>query len=464
MPKSIPHTSSLAGQKSSALSGKHRRFIARLTMLIGGGMFIDGFILGCIGIVMPAITADLHLSLAWQGLIGASALIGIFVGGPLGGWLADRVGRKPMFTIDLAIFLVGSIAQFFVNEPWQLFVVRILMGIAIGADYSIGWPLLAEFAPARLRGKLLALLELAWYVGYLVSYALGWMLTESHAAGWNVILGLSTIPTVIVFLMRLGTPESPRWLMSRGRREEAKALAAEHMGHEEQLDLHAQGTVGTQGFGRLFSADYIKTTVFVSIFWVCNVTPYFAIGAFAPVVLQKLGLKEGLTGGLALNSVAVLGTLIAVVLIERVGRRKLGVPPFFISALALMCVALFSHTSSTLILVCFFTFSLFNAISTTLCGVYPGEVFPTEIRGIGVGFATAFSRIGAAAGTFLLPLIIGSYGVGTAMLIAAGISLFGGLVSYFLAPETRGKLLSEASAPTRKMNSLATPGELKSAR
>ncbi|OLL31816.1 MFS transporter [Burkholderia sp. SRS-W-2-2016] len=464
MPKAFPHSASLSGAPAGALSRKQRGFLAKLTVLISGGMFIDGFILGSIGIVMPAITHDLQLSLAWQGLIGASALVGIFIGGPLGGWLADKVGRKPMFTVDLAIFLVGSIAQFFVTEAWQLFVVRILMGIAIGADYSIGWPLLAEFAPARLRGKLLAVLEVAWYVGYLISYAIGWALTESSSAGWHVILGLSTVPTVIVFLMRLGTPESPRWLMSKGRRDEAKALAAEHMSHDEQLDLHAQGVAGKQGFARLFSPEYIRNTIFVSVFWVCNVTPYFAIGAFAPVVLQKLGLKEGLTGGLALNGVAVLGTVLAVVLIERVGRRKLGIPPFFISALALMCVALFAHASPTIILVCFFTFSLVNAMSTTLCGVYPGEVFPTEIRGMGVGFATAFSRVGAAAGTFLLPVVIGSFGVSTAMLIAAGISLFGGIVSYALAPETRGKLLSEASAPHRKSESLVPSGELKSAR
>ncbi|SOZ05332.1 Inner membrane metabolite transport protein YgcS [Cupriavidus taiwanensis] len=352
-----------------------------------------------------------------------------------------------MFTIDLAIFLVGSVAQFFVTDALQLFVVRVLMGIAVGADYSIGWPLLAEFSPARLRGKLLAVLELAWYVGFLISYAVGYALTVSSTASWNVILGLSTIPTVIVFLMRLGTPESPRWLMSKGRTAEAKALAAEYMEQDEQTDLQSQKTIGKQGFGRLFSADYIKATSFVSIFWVCNVTPYFAIGAFAPIVLERLGLEEGLTGGLVLNGVAVLGTIIAVMFIERVGRRKLAIPPFFISTIALLCVALFANVSPTLILICFFTFSFVNAISTTLTGVYPGEVFPTEIRGVGVGFATAFSRVGAAAGTFLLPLVIDSFGVGAAMLIAAGISLVGGIVSYFLAPETKGKLLSEVSAP-----------------
>ncbi len=431
------------------LSGKHRKFLTKLTAVISGGMFIDGFILGCIGIVMPAITRDLHLSPVWQGLIGASALVGIFIGGPLGGWLADKVGRRPMFTIDLAIFLVGSAAQFFVAEAWQLFVVRLVMGIAIGADYSIGWPLLAEFAPARLRGKLLAVLELVWYVGYLVSYAIGWGLTESSIAGWQVILGLSTVPTVIVFLMRLGTPESPRWLMTQGRTDEAKALALAYMGHDEHGDLQAGGPAGKLGFRSLFSADYFKTTFFVSMFWVCNVTPYFAIGAFAPIVLERLGLKEGLTGGLVLNGVAVLGTVIAVMFIEKVGRRMLAIPPFFISAVALMSVALFSHVSPEIILVCFFTFSLVNAISTTLTGVYPGEVFPTEIRGIGVGVATAVSRVGAAMGTFLLPVIIDSRGVGTALMIAAGISLVGGVISYALAPETKGKLLSEASAPRR---------------
>jgi MFS transporter, putative metabolite transport protein len=448
--KAIVNGVSIPGHSPTRLSTKHRRFIARLTLLISGGMFIDGFILGSIGIVMPAITHDLALSAVWQGLVGASALIGIFIGGPLGGWLADKMGRRPMFTVDLAIFLVGSVAQFFVGEAWQLFLVRVLMGIAIGADYSIGWPLLAEFSPARLRGKLLAVLELAWYVGYLISYALGWVLTVSSAAGWHVILGLSTLPTVIVFLMRLGTPESPRWLVSRGRHAEAKRLAAEHMSQEEQRDLQAPSRAGQQGFGRLFSRDYLKATFFVSTFWVCNVTPYFAIGAFSPIVLRQLGLKEGLTGGMVLNAFAVLGTALAVIFIERVGRRKLAIPPFFISAVALICVALFSHISTTVVLICFFTFSLVNAVSTTLCGVYPGEVFPTEIRGIGVGFATAVSRVGAALGTFLLPMAMNSLGIGSTMLIAAAICLVGGIVSQLLAPETQGKLLSDASAPNRK--------------
>ena len=142
------------GKKADQGPVDKKRFLVKLTGVIAGGMFIDGYILGIVGTVIGAITLDLNMSLYWEGLIGASALIGIFVGGPLGGWLADKLGRKPLFAIDLAIFILGSVLQFFVDSAWQLFVVRLLMGIAIGADYSVGWPLLSEFAPRRLRGKL----------------------------------------------------------------------------------------------------------------------------------------------------------------------------------------------------------------------------------------------------------------------------------------------------------------------
>ncbi|MFK0314096.1 MFS transporter [Pseudomonas sp. NPDC090233] len=444
-------------QPAKAMSDKQRKFIIKLTTLISGGMLIDGFILGAIGIVMPAITNDLELSLAWQGLIGASALIGIFLGGPLGGYLADKIGRKPMFTIDLAIFLVGSVLQFFVTEAWQLFAVRLLMGVAIGADYAIGWPLLAEFAPARLRGKLLCVQEVGWYVGYLASYAIGWALTVSDTANWNVILGLSTIPTVIVLLARLGTPESPRWLMSKGRTQEALALAEEYMSPDERADLGAKYEGKRLGFASLFSPEYAKATIFVSVFWICLVTPYFAIGTFVPTVLEHLGLEDGLTGGLAINAIAVGGTLIAVALIEKVGRRKLAIPPFAIATVALFIVAFFWNVSPVVTVICFLTFSLANAVSTTLTGVYPGEVFPTEIRGVGVGFATAASRVGAAAGTFLLPLSMEAYGITTTVLIAGGVSFFGLIVTYFLAPETKGKLLSETSAPSAKASKAHSP-------
>ena len=111
----------------------------------------------------------------------------------------------------------------------------------------------------------------------------------------------------------------------------------------------------------------------------------------------------------------------------------------------MLLVALFADASPTVVILCFLIFSFFNAVSTALTGVYPGEVFPTEIRGAGVGFATAASRIGAAVGTFVLPISMQGLGVATTMVFAAAVSVIGGIVSHFLAPETKGLVLSEAS-------------------
>lgn len=428
------------------LAAERRAFVKKLTLLISGGMFIDGFVLGSVGTVMPSITSDLALNLTWQGLIGASALIGIFLGGPLGGLLADKIGRKPMFTIDLMIFLVGSVLQLVVGEAWQLFAVRVLMGMAIGADYAIGWPLLAEFAPSRIRGKLLSVQEVGWYAGFMVAYALGWWLLKSGLAGWHVILGLSTVPTVIVLLLRLGTPESPRWLISVGRKEEAVAIASHYMEPDEQEDLLKPAVEGQTGFGRLFSRDYAKATFFVSIYWVCCVTPYFAIGTFAPSVLEHLGLKDGLTGGLALNVVAWFATIFCVYTVERFGRRKMAMIPLYISAISLGIIGLFPGAAAAIAVVCLLVFSFAIAISNTLTSIFPPEVFPTELRGTGVGLAAAVSRVGAAAGTFVLPAAITSIGTSGTMIVGAAICLLGGIITQILAPETTGKQLSETGS------------------
>jgi hypothetical protein len=138
---------------NSAATRFKRRFLTRLTAVLVGGMFLDGYILGIIGTVIGAISAELKFSPLWEGLIVASSLLGILVGSPVGGWLGDKFGRKPLSMIDMGIFFVGSVLQFFVHEPWQLFLVRLLMGIAVGVEYSVGWPLMSEFALARMRGQ-----------------------------------------------------------------------------------------------------------------------------------------------------------------------------------------------------------------------------------------------------------------------------------------------------------------------
>jgi MFS transporter, putative metabolite transport protein len=439
----MPSIKNVAADEVSAAA--KRRFLARLLFVLCGGMFLDGYILGIIGPVIESVSTDLAIPAFWSGLIGAAALFGIFIGSPLGGWLGDRFGRKPMFMADIALFCIASALQFVVDSPWQLFAVRLLMGIAIGMEYSVGWPLMAEFAPARLRGRLIGVTQIAWYVGFMVAFALGYLLNTRTDLGWRVILGTSTILAVILLIARIGLPESPRWLWSKGRHDQAHDIAHRYMEDPAEMDdvKHEHTRKGT--FGELFSRQYWRATVFCSVFWFCAVSPYFAIATFAESVLKSYGLSGGLAGGVGLSAVAAAGVVVTVLLIDRVGRRPLAVSTMWLCTVLLAIIGLWAGAPPAAVLVCFLVFSFVNAMPNALTGVYPSEVFPTEVRGLGTGFAAAFSRVGAGLATFGLPISMEALGSGATMLIAAGISLIGAAVTQVLAPETKGMKLSDAS-------------------
>ena len=158
--ESIKHLAIDTAESSAAFK---RRFMWRLLAVLIGGMLLDGYILGIIGPVTGSMKEDLGMSTWEMSLVASMALFGILIGSPLGGWAGDKWGRKPLFMIDMALFVVGSILQFFVGSFEMLLVVRLLMGIAIGAEYSVGWPLMSEFSPKELRGRLMATTVLAWY-------------------------------------------------------------------------------------------------------------------------------------------------------------------------------------------------------------------------------------------------------------------------------------------------------------
>ncbi|GGI76846.1 MFS transporter [Pseudarthrobacter scleromae] len=410
-----------------------------------GGMLLDGYILGIVGPVSSAMADELQLSPLWEGLIVAAALLGILAGSPLGGWAADKWGRKPLFTFDIALFTVASAMQFFIDSPVLLLVARLLMGIAIGIEYSVGWPLMGEFSPTRLRGRLLGAMNIAWYGGFMMAYLIGYLLNEYTEIGWRFILGTSTFLALLLFIARLGMPESPRWLFSVGRRDEARLLAQKYLPDDALSDLEHED-VRKGSFAMLFSRQYWRSTLFISGFWFCAVAPYFAIATFADSVLHQYGLAGGLAGGVGLSAVALAGVVITFFLIDKLGRRVLTVPTQWLCAVVLAVIGIWGGAPPAVVLVLFLVFSFFNAGYTTLTGVYPAEIFPTEIRGIGTGFATSISRIGAFVGTFLMPLAIENLGTSTTMLIAAAVAFAGAGLSQWLAPETKGMSLTEAAA------------------
>jgi len=423
-----------------------KRFMWRLIVVLIGGMLLDGYILGVIGPVTPALVEELGLTTVEVGLVAAMALLGILIGSPLGGWAADKWGRKPLFMIDISLFVVASIMQFFTGSAETLMIVRFLMGVAIGAEYSVGWPMMVEFAATHLRGRLMATVNLAWYGGFMIGFTIAYLLSQANVP-WHWILGSSTIIAVALLLGRIGLPESARWLWNHGRHEEALRIGHKYLpGPAELADMQHEVHHKKSTFGELFSRDYIRGTVFVSWFWFCNVLPFFGIATFADEVLKQYGLAGGLAGGVGLSFVAVVGVAVTMALIDKAGRRIFTVPPQWITLAIFLILGLWSGAPAALVLVLFLFFSFLNAMNGVLTSVYPGEVFPTEVRGVGTGFAAAVSRLGAAIGAFLLPVGIESIGIGPVLLILAAVVASGAIVSQLWAPETKGKTLSETAA------------------
>ncbi|WP_250536428.1 MFS transporter [Caballeronia sp. AZ10_KS36] len=435
----------LVGIEELPTNGFHKR----IAIVAAGGPFCDGYLLGIIVVALPFIAKDLALSAVQIGLIGASSLIGMFLGGVVFGPMTDRFGRQKMYVLNLAVFVICSLAHLFVHDMTTLFVLRFVMGVALGADYPIATALAAEFLPRKLRGPVLASLVLLLWVGYTLSLATGLIINGSESGVWRYVLASAAIPSAVFLLLRLNIPESPRWLISAGRVEAARRIVTQHLGPLVDFDaLVAETRVSTtrRGMGlskirELLSRGYGRMLLFCSIFWMCQIAPSFAIKTFQPMLLQSLGVTQPLAGSLVIISFAIVGTAIGMFVVNRIGRRTLCLASFVLATLALFLLATPMSSIGTIAIGLFILFTVAEAAGSGLQFIYPNEVFPTDLRATGMGLAMSASRIGAAAGTFLLPTVLVRFGSATGLLIAGGISLIGLLVSVRMAPETRNASL-----------------------
>lgn len=424
-------------------------FHLRLTIYSSGGPFLDGYILSIIGVALTQLTPQLHLGPFWSGLIGASALLGIFLGGFFG-YLTDKIGRQLMYTLDFIILIVASVLQFWVQEGWQLFLLRLILGIAVGADYPIATSLLTEFAPKKHRGAMVGVTLFSYYIGATVAYLAGeWMLQIGPDA-WRWILASSAIPAVILVLLRAGTPESPRWLLSRGRKDEADRIIKKVYGPEasvDEIDVPDKELEKTS-FKKVFSKGYFKRIMYIGLFEMCQVAPLFAMLTFGPDMLKAYHLFEGSAGyGLAIiSSFFLVGCIPALLLVNKLGRRPLMITSFSAMTVGILLLGIFPKGPAFIILAGFLIYAIFSGGPNVMDWLAPNELFPTEIRGTAVGAATSISRVGAFFGTYLFPIGLGRLGIGPTMLIGAAITFLGLIVCIALAPETTNKTLNESSS------------------
>lgn len=420
-------------------------FLKRVTLFSAGGPFLDGYVLSIIGVALIQLTPALDLGARWTALVGVAALVGLFLGTSVGGYLTDRIGRKRMFVVDIIGIAVISAATALVAAPWQLVAMRFAIGVVIGADYPIATSLVAEFTPRRHRSISMGLIAAAWYLGANAAYLVGYLLLDVDG-GWRWMLASAVVPCLVILIGRWDIPESPRWLARRGRGEEARAIVHRVLGADVQLEPEPEQTAS---YAALFRRGYLGKVLFVGTIWLCQAAPMFAIYTYGPQIMGELGFGErqvATLGEIVIGTFFLVGCLPAMHWANSLGRRRLLVVSFAIMTAALAVLGALPSPAVLTVVACLGLYAFFSGGPGNLQWLYPNELFPTEIRASAVGAAMAVSRIGTVVSTYVLPGFLLAHGTRATMLAGAAISGLGLVVSVLAAPETRGLTLTESAA------------------
>ncbi|GAA2314119.1 MFS transporter [Streptomyces violaceusniger] len=396
-----------------------------------------------IGAVLPALGETMRLSGVWQGLLGASALIGLFFGSILLGQVADVIERQKLYLYDFVLIAVASAAQFWAHSPLALFLLRLAIGFGLGADYAVGPTLLSEFVPGRLRGVLLGSLTVLWAVGYVLANIAGtYIPINGTTAYW--LLASGAVPALLV-LLRIGIPESPSWLAARGRAAEAARIRRTYLGQSEATAADVEAAAAAQPPVTASSSPAVRRPRpgSVSSSTAPRCCPTSPSNTFMPQILATLNISGADNQNLVLNLALLLGGVIGLWPVQRLGRRPFTIGTFAILTLCPGAMAMLSDGSSAALMVPFLDLTFVMAGASTITQVYPAELFPTALRGSGVGFLNGTSRVASAIGTFVLPVSLSHFGAGWSMGWMALVLLLGTVVSLAWAPETRDTLTAE---------------------
>jgi putative MFS transporter len=415
-----------------------RPFHAAVAAASSGGVFSDGYGLGIIGISLSLAAPQLGLSPVWMGLLGGAALFGLFAGALVTGPAADRFGRRPFFAYNMAVLGVLSLLQYIVHSGAELLALRLAIGFLLGTDYVVSKALLTEFTPRRFRGRILGLLSVAWASGYACAYFVGFALSNSGPNAWRWMLVTSAIPCVSVLPIRVTIPESPLWLTNHGHRGIAGSIVRAKLGAGVAPPAAAPVARAAEGTWRqLLSRRWRLRTLVACAFFTCQVIPYFAVGTFIPQVMSAMNLHSGYLGGLIYNLALLIGAIGGLMVVDRLTRRAFLIGSFSIAAATMLVLTVWNNIPAMAMSVLFALFAGVLSAASNLVYVYLPELFPTDLRASGIGLAIAASRIGSAVSTFLLPIVVASYGARTALGSCVMVLAIGAVICQRWAPETK---------------------------
>lgn len=434
-----------------------RRIDYWLWFLATGGTLIDGTAVFTLGVAMPLIVTRFAMGPHVQGLLAAALVFGAVAGAAIGGPIADRLGRRPLMLLDMAIIIAGAVLSGFASDAAMLILGQLLMGLGVGIDFPVSAAYVAEWMPRRIRSRMLVATIAFQSVGFIVAAGLCLLLVRfsSSPAVWRGFFLAEAAIAVLFLLMRFALPESALWLASVGRMAEAKAALSRVVAGS--VDWSGQGqepAAATDrrgpGYGVLFSAAYRKRTALVALPWFLMDMATYGIGLFTPVILTAIHFGKSSSGTIAaevaeikgsglIDLFLLIGFLIGLVTVPRFGRARMQIIGFLLmaAAMAILVVSVdMAEQAMGKTAAIFGAFVLFNLAmnagpnATTFA--MASALFPTALRASANGFAAAVAKLGATLSVFLLPIIKADFGVPAVLVLMAAVSLLGAATTAIL--------------------------------
>ncbi len=424
----------------------------RLLLGSGAGWALDALDVGLVSFVIAALSVQWRLSPGEASWIASIGFVGMAIGAALGGLLADRVGRRQVFALTLLAYglLTGVSAL-----SWSLaslLVLRFLVGLGLGAELPVASTLVSEFAPARIRGRVVVLLESFWAVGWTLAALVGFLVVPRSDHGWRWALALGAVPALYAVVVRLRLPESVRFLESRGRHDEAEQVVRrfeESAGGRrvpaatQQVEPPVTAPAGGSRVAALWARPLRRRTAALWAVWFCINFSYYGAFIWLPSLLYASGFSLVRSFGytLVITLAQLPGYAVAAVLVERWGRRRTLVCALVGSAVA---AALFAGAGSTAaVLTAGMLLSFFNLGAWGALYAVTPELYPTWLRGTGAGWAAGVGRTASVLAPLMVPLLLGAGGSTLVFTVIGAVFVLAALAATAI-PELQGTALQES--------------------
>ncbi len=429
----------------------------RTVLIAGMGFFTDAYDLFIIGTVTAILTPIWHLSTQDLMWLNSTSLLSSILGAIVFGRLMDLRGRKSIYGIEVILLTLGAVFSAFSHTVWQLMLFRAIVGFGVGGDYAGSAIITSEYANRSNRGQMIGTVFSMQGFGLLAGPAIASLLLAGgvpHDIAWRVMLALGAIPAASVIYLRRTIKETPRYALTvRGEPTAAAQVVCDVAG----VDLQGARLANRRRRARLRDLPYRKRLLGTAGAWLLMDVAFYGTGVSSQIILHALMpgaslLSSTLIAALIFLVAAIPGYWLAVRRVDKVGRKRIQWRGFVIMAAAYGLIAFVPAVRALpwLFLVVYalsYFFIEFGPNVTTF--IFPAEVFPVEVRGLGDGISAGSGKLGAFLGAFLMPLLVLHLQLAGTMAILAGVSLLGALLTIYALPEPKGLPLEIAAAEDR---------------